>query len=204
MNYENWISYRYLTSSKGMFLSFLHFVSIAGVAVGVMALIVVTGVMTGFGNNLREKIIGTHPHILVEKETGIKNYNKLMCGIPGLVFIYNVHKYWMFNIVSHKSNEIGAVLIRALEPTDGINLMIKNRPVKKIVNLTNGPGKLTLALDIDKKLHKHMVTSYQGQIYVEDYESELMIDRSHRIGVKRDLEKQLRFFIHGNPFVSKI
>ena len=74
MNYENWISYRYLTASKGRFLSFLHFVSIAGVAIGVMALIVVIGVMTGFGNNLREKIIGTTPHIDIIKETGIDDY----------------------------------------------------------------------------------------------------------------------------------
>ena len=72
MNYEGWISYRYLLGSKGRFLTFLNFISIAGVGIGVMALIVVTGVMTGFGNNLREKIIGTTPHIMVEKETGIK------------------------------------------------------------------------------------------------------------------------------------
>ena len=71
MNYENWISYRYLTASKGRFLSFLHFVSVAGIAVGVMALIIVIGIMTGFGNNLRDKIIGTTPHVAVEKETGI-------------------------------------------------------------------------------------------------------------------------------------
>jgi DNA-3-methyladenine glycosylase len=136
--------------------------------------------------------------------SGIKSYNKLMWGIPGAVFIYNVHKYWMFNIVSHKSNEIGAVLIRALEPTDGIDLMMKNRPVKNILNLTNGPGKLTLALNIDKNLHKHMVTSCQGHIYVEDHKLKFKIGSSHRIGVKKDLKKNLRFFIHGNTFVSRI
>src|SRR3989338_2608158 len=77
MNYENWISYRYLIASKGRFLNFLNFISIAGVAIGVTALIVVTGVMTGFGNNLREKIIGTTPHIMVEKETGIHNFEEV-------------------------------------------------------------------------------------------------------------------------------
>ena len=87
MNYENWISYRYMSGSKGGFLAFLHFISIAGVAVGVMALIVVTGIMTGFGNNLREKIIGATPHIIIEKETGIADYGavqKQLVGVPGV------------------------------------------------------------------------------------------------------------------------
>ena len=77
MNYENWISYRYLTASKGRFLSFLNLISIAGVAIGVMALIIVTGVMTGFGNNLREKIIGSTPHVMIEKETGVRDFTKI-------------------------------------------------------------------------------------------------------------------------------
>ena len=77
MNYENWISYRYLTASKGRFLSFLNLISIAGVAIGVMALIIVTGVMTGFGNNLREKIIGSTPHVMIEKETGVRDFAKI-------------------------------------------------------------------------------------------------------------------------------
>jgi lipoprotein-releasing system permease protein len=88
MNYINWISYRYLTASKGWFLSFLNLVSVAGVALGVMALIIVTGVMTGFGNNLREKIIGTTPHVMVEKETGVRDFSKVreqLKDIPGVV-----------------------------------------------------------------------------------------------------------------------
>jgi lipoprotein-releasing system permease protein len=87
MNIENWISYRYLTSKKGGFLAFLNTISVGGVAIGVMALIVVTGVMTGFGNNLRDKIIGTTPHVQIEKETGIKDYDLIqqqLRGIPGI------------------------------------------------------------------------------------------------------------------------
>jgi len=77
MSFEHFISYRYLISSKGRFLSFLNIVSIGGVAIGVMALIVVLGVMTGFGNNIRDKIIGTTPHIVVEKETGVRDLDAL-------------------------------------------------------------------------------------------------------------------------------
>ncbi len=85
MNFENFISCRYLRSSKGHFLSFLNIISIGGVAIGVMALIVVLGVMTGFGNNLREKIIGTTPHVFIEKEIGVKDFDavgKMVQQIP--------------------------------------------------------------------------------------------------------------------------
>ena len=63
---------------------------------------------------------------------GIKDFNRPMWKEPGKAFIYNVHKYWMFNIVAHRPNEIGAVLIRALEPTKGIEIMKRNRPVRNI------------------------------------------------------------------------
>ena len=64
MNYENWISFKYLTAKRERFFSVMNLVSIAGVAIGVMALIVVIAVMTGFDNDLRDKIIGTTSHIV--------------------------------------------------------------------------------------------------------------------------------------------
>ena len=82
---------------------------------------------------------------------GKKNYNLAMWGDPGIVFIYNVHKYWMLNLIAHKQNKVGGVLIRALEPIKGIEFMMKNRNMKDLSNLTNGPGKLTIALEIDKR-----------------------------------------------------
>src|SRR6185295_1246019 len=75
MSDEAWISYRYLMAKKDRFLSIINFVAVAGIAIGVMALIIVIGVMTGFDRDLRDKIIGSNAHILVERETGLKNYN---------------------------------------------------------------------------------------------------------------------------------
>src|SRR3990167_1839041 len=98
MHYEDWISYRYLTSKKGGFLSFLNFVSIAGVAIGVAALIIVTGVMTGFGNNLRDKIIGTTPHVVVEKETGIQRYQELQSALATMEGVVATSPYIQGNI----------------------------------------------------------------------------------------------------------
>jgi len=134
---------------------------------------------------------------------GIKNYNVSMWKESGKTFIYNVHRYWMFNIVAHKSNQIGAVLIRALQPTEGINVMMKKRPVEKVVELTNGPGKLTIALKIDKSLNNISVTSSESEISIVDNKMKFEIKRSHRIGVRKDLKKKLRFFIKGNKFVSR-
>jgi DNA-3-methyladenine glycosylase len=134
---------------------------------------------------------------------GIKEYNKLMWGKPGLAFIYNVHKYWMFNVVAHDIGKIGAVLIRAIEPTKGIEVMRKNRPVEKEVNLANGPGKFTIAFKIDKSLNGRSVTSSRSNIIIADSKTRFETCTSYRIGVKKDLETRLRFFIKGNRFVSK-
>lgn len=134
---------------------------------------------------------------------GIKNYNKLMWKEPGRTFIYNVHKYWMLNIVAHKRNKIGAVLIRAIEPIKGIDVMKRNRPIQNEFNLANGPGKLTLALRIDKNLNGAPVTSCENEIFVLNNKMEREIGSSHRIGVRKDLDIKLRFFFKGNKFVSR-
>ena len=134
---------------------------------------------------------------------GIKNYNKPMFNEPGRAFIYNVHKYWMFNIVAHERAEIGAVLIRAVEPTRGTEFMKRNRLVKRIFDLTNGPGKLTMTLKIDKSLNGAPVTSGEGEIIIYNNKMEFEMGSSRRIGGKKDLDKKLRFFIKGNNFVSR-
>lgn len=115
MNYENWISYRYLRSSQGRFLKFLNFISVAGVATGVMALIVVIAVMTGFGNNLREKIIGTTPHIMIEKENGIKGYNDLRAQLTAMDGVQSASAYVQGNIYLENSGQAMALLMRGIQ-----------------------------------------------------------------------------------------
>jgi len=134
---------------------------------------------------------------------GLKNYNRLMWSDPGKAFIYNVHNNWMFNVIAHEPGGIGAVLIRAMEPTKGVEVMKGNRNIENIHELTNGPGKLTRALRIDKGLNGISLTSGRSKIVVADNEMRFDVMSSHRIGVRRDLEKELRFFIKGNIFVSK-
>ena len=135
---------------------------------------------------------------------GMKNFNRPMWLDPGVAFIYNVHKYWMFNVVAHEPGGVGAVLIRAVEPLDGVEIMMKNRGVyDELIELTSGPGRSTVAFKIDKSLNGTDLTSDENPIYIADNKVQLEISSSKRIGVKADLDRNLRFYIKGNKFVSK-
>jgi DNA-3-methyladenine glycosylase len=134
---------------------------------------------------------------------GRKEYNSPMWNPPGRLFIYNVHKYWMLNVVAHRVDEVGGVLFRAIEPTWGLKTMRRLRPVRNDRDLTNGPGKLTLALGVTHELNSYPITDPDSPIYILDAPCIINYYTSHRIGVTRDLPEELRFFIHGNNFLSK-
>jgi len=136
--------------------------------------------------------------------TGRKIFNELMFLDVGKAFIYMVHANWLLNIVAHLKNDVGAVLIRAIEPLEGIEIMRKNRKVEDIRNLTSGPGKLTKALAITKEQNGIDVTEISSELTIAEGKMESFeIGTSHRIGVKNDLPRELRFFVKGNKFVSK-
>ena len=135
---------------------------------------------------------------------GMKNFNRLMWLDPGVAFIYNVHKCWMFNVVAHEPGGVGAVLIRAVEPINGVEIMMKNRGVyDELIELTSGPGRFTVAFKIDKSLNGTDLTSAENSIYITDNKVQFEISSSKRIGVRADLDRDLRFYIKGNKFVSK-
>ena len=135
---------------------------------------------------------------------GRKTFNELMFMDVGKAFIYMVHGNWLLNIVAHLKDGVGAVLIRAIEPLEGIDVMMKNRNVKDLRSLTNGPGKLTKALSITKELNGIDITRGNGKLFVVEGEKQVFeICSSHRIGVREDLPQELRFFIKGNMYVSK-
>lgn len=137
---------------------------------------------------------------------GMRNFNRPMWEEPGRAFIYNVHKYWMLNVVAHKPGGVGAVLIRAVEPLEGIDIMMRNRGFgdsDRLVDLTNGPGKLTVAFGIDKSLNRACLTSGDSPLYILNNRLQVRISSSKRIGVKADLDRNLRFYVEGNRFVSR-
>jgi DNA-3-methyladenine glycosylase len=135
---------------------------------------------------------------------GRKNYNRPMFGEPGRLFVYMVHTWWLLNIVAHGEGEVGAVLIRGLEPLEGVQTMMMNRRVKEIQNLTNGPGKLGRALAVTNELNGLDITEDSSDLVVTVGEDEAFDTiSSMRIGVTRDLSEELRFYIEGNRFVSR-
>ncbi len=133
---------------------------------------------------------------------GKKRYNQVMFSEPGHLFIYNVHQYWMLNLIAH-DNSVGGILVRAIEPKMGIETMQENRPVKRLTELTSGPGKLTLALGVDKSMNGLPVTDESRELHVLDNEMEFEMGTSHRIGVTKDLPEHYRFYVKKNKFVSK-
>jgi DNA-3-methyladenine glycosylase len=130
--------------------------------------------------------------------------NELMWWRGGLAFIYMVHAKWMFNVTAEREGVPGAVLVRALEPMDGIELMKRRRGVDDERLLTSGPGRLTQAMGITYDNHHKMdLTRSRVLTIFGGASTNFKIARSHRIGVSADLKRDLRFFIYKNPFVSK-
>jgi len=138
----------------------------------------------------------SHAHCKITKR------NIIMYRKPGTVYVYFTYgNHWMFNVVTEKEGVPGAVLIRALEPLNGIEIMKKRRGVNNIKNLTTGPGKLTKAFGIDKRHNGSDLTN--GNLFIEDSNENFEVVKTTRIGIPRGKEMLLRFYIKDNGFVSR-
>ena len=108
-----------------------------------------------------------------------------------MYFTYGMH--YCFNVVAKKSKvPAGAVLIRGINPEKGIEKMEKNRNAKNFKNLTNGPAKLTQALEITKEQHGVDLTK-KSKIYIEDGLYVKKIKKSTRVGIKNGKEMLWNF-----------
>jgi len=134
---------------------------------------------------------------------GMTKRNSVMFGEPGHAYCYFAYgNHWMFNMTTEKFGIPGAVLIRAIEPREGVELMKRNRGVGEIDELASGPGKLTKALRIDGSLNgEDLITS--KRLFVLEGHSDEPVKTSARIGVTVGLEYKWRYFIDGNRFISR-
>jgi len=132
------------------------------------------------------------------------NLARVMASQPGIALVYGIHRQWLLNVVAHPPGGVGAILIRAIQPLEGIDVMKRLRKVNDLRQLTNGPGKLTRALAVDKSFHGKPLYSKETGLWIEDYMNVPVskVARSGRIGVTEDLEEPYRFYIVDNPFVS--
>jgi len=129
-----------------------------------------------------------------------------MFGEPGHAYVYFTYgNHHCLNVTTERIGVAGAVLIRALEPVEGINIMHRFRPHVSCVELTNGPGKLTKAFHIDKSLNEIDMTK-RGPLFLKrgDSSEPVEMSRSVRIGISAGADRLWRFFINGNQYVSRV
>lgn len=130
---------------------------------------------------------------------GITARSRIMFGRPGIAYVYQCYgMYFLLNTVTEEEGIPGAVLIRALSPDQGTGIMEKRRKIKSVSRLTDGPGKLTIALSINKKdngsdmvLEKSGINIFDSRLQKDKYR----VINTGRIGIKRGREKKLRYVL---------
>jgi DNA-3-methyladenine glycosylase len=132
--------------------------------------------------------------------------NGTMFGPPGLLYVYfSYGMHWCANVVCGEEGRGAAVLLRALEPMIGLELMRerRGRPLRDR-DLCSGPGKLTHALGVDGSLDGHDLARGDGPALVDDGTAPpARPGCSPRIGISKAVARPWRFFVEGNPHVSR-
>lgn len=135
---------------------------------------------------------------------GITPRTRVIFGPAGHAYVYFIYgMYECLNIVAEPEGRPGCVLIRALEPVDGIEMMRRRRPAaRKLEELASGPGKLTLALAITRAQYGADMT--RGSLVVRETQElrRVPVEVTPRIGIRECADRPLRFLIKGNRFVS--
>lgn len=162
------------------------------------------------GQKVRVKIVETEAYRQDDEAShscrGMTERTKVMFGPAGHAYVYFTYgMHYCFNIVTGPSGYGAAVLIRAVEPVTGENVIMRRRnKAKSITQATNGPGKLCQALDITKLLWGHDLTKPPLVLLPGEPVAKKDIAKAPRIGISRAMHKPWRFYIKDNPFVSKI
>lgn len=134
---------------------------------------------------------------------GMTSRNRALFLSRGHAYVYLAYgKSFLLNVSSETVGVGAGVLIRAIEPLDGIPSMQRNRCLQNLRDLARGPGRLTVALDIDRRLDG-IDLSRIGPLWLAlDDHVAPEIGASARIGLSRATDRLLRFYVRGNPFVS--
>jgi DNA-3-methyladenine glycosylase len=119
-------------------------------------------------------------------KAGLTPRTEVMFGSPGFAYVYFTYgMHWMLNFVCQPAGDPNAVLIRAIEPVDGLDLIAERRAGRPQREWTNGPGKICQALNIDKRYNGYDVCAPEAQLYVEDGEPipEINVTSGPRVGL---------------------
>jgi DNA-3-methyladenine glycosylase len=134
---------------------------------------------------------------------GMTARNRSLFLERGHAYVYFAYgSAYMLNVSSETPGIGAGVLIRAIEPRDGIPIMQRNRGVERVRDLARGPGRLAAALRVDRSLDG-LDLCREGPLWLGRGEHEPgEIGQSIRIGISRDASRLLRFYLRGSPFVS--
>jgi DNA-3-methyladenine glycosylase len=136
---------------------------------------------------------------------GKNRKNATMFGPPGHAYVYVIHARHCLNFVTEPEGRPSAILLRAIEPLAGIELMQQRRGTERVLDLARGPARLCEALAIDRR-HDGVDLTLGVDLWIANDPdvdaASLRIARSPRIGVTSAHGRLLRFFLPGNPFVS--
>ncbi len=139
---------------------------------------------------------------------GMTKRNRALFLEHGHAYVYLAYgSSYMLNVSSERPGIGAGVLIRALEPLEGIEIMRQNRGIERLRDLARGPGRLAQALRIDRQLDG-LDLCRQGPLWLgrgDDEPADIEqgdIGESMRIGISRDAHRLLRFYLRGSPFVS--
>jgi DNA-3-methyladenine glycosylase len=158
---------------------------------------------------LTGRIVETEAYLSHEDEAshawrGKTTRNQIMFRKPGTIYIYFTYGcHYMLNIVSEPEHSAGAVLVRAMEPLEGLLFMQKQRGTSVMTNLMSGPGKLARALAIDGNCNGKDL--FGEEFFLENAPPlpGEMIGTSTRVGISKSRELPWRKFIRNNSHVSK-
>lgn len=136
--------------------------------------------------------------------------NRPMYGPPGHAYVYFTYgNYWMFNVVCEPEGDPAAVLVRAIEPLEGLEEMAARRPGRDPFEWTSGPGKLVLAMGISGADNTLDLTTTANNLWIEPDVSvaDDQVRTGPRIGMGKTPEPwhsiPWRWWVGGNPFVSR-
>lgn len=130
---------------------------------------------------------------------------KAMYQKPGTIYLYTMHTHLILNMVTQPEGRPQGVMIRAIEPAEGFEIMADNRGGKTGPELSNGPGKLVAALGISKEVYGESIFFSKLHLVPEKRRYPLQIDELPRIGIPNKgiwTDLPLRYTVHGNPYIS--
>ncbi len=151
-----------------------------------------------------EAYIGEHD-LACHAAVGRTKRTEPLYGPPGNAYVYFIYgMHWCINAVTRAEGLPSAVLIRALEPLDGISLMRSRRPkARSDRELTNGPGKLCAALGIDRRMNALPLQRYPVVIRAGESVPDRDVVITPRIGITQAADWPLRYFVRDNSYVSR-